>query len=191
MPEDDAPSRIEPSFLARVLAPYTPSGTDYLKAARVLSSCTTASDGGTAVMTTEGLFSIPNSCYIQSTGHFNAVEFLICFNQLAYTTFGHLVATGQLANLPETHASANTRERLKDITEDAFFDDQLSSMLILRADQRFRKIIDAKEFIATLTMKTMVFRRDTLFVDSTCRFSDLQGGDAEGDVMLAYVRRWA
>ncbi len=37
----------------------------------------------------KGEFGISSSCYIESTGHFNAVEAIICYNQLAYTFFAH------------------------------------------------------------------------------------------------------
>ena len=37
-----------------------------------------------AFLTARGEFSISESCYIAETGHFNAVEFNICFNQLSY-----------------------------------------------------------------------------------------------------------
>jgi hypothetical protein len=42
---------------------------------------------------------IPESCYIDDTGHFNAVEFNICFNQLAYVLFGKCVDAGILQKL--------------------------------------------------------------------------------------------
>ena len=45
-------------------------------------AATKGKDAG--LISAKGRFSIPDSCYIDDTGHFNAVEFNICFNQLAY-----------------------------------------------------------------------------------------------------------
>ena len=42
----------------------------------------------------KGRFSIPESCYIDDTGHFNAVEFNICYNQLAYVLFAGVIDAG-------------------------------------------------------------------------------------------------
>ncbi|MEO1375818.1 MAG: FcoT family thioesterase, partial [Cyanobacteria bacterium J06635_10] len=36
-------------------------------------------------------FSIPESCYIDDTGHFNSVEFNICYNQLFYIIIAYLI----------------------------------------------------------------------------------------------------
>jgi len=41
-----------------------------------------------------GRFCIPHSFYIESTGHFNAIEFIICFDQLHYVFFGEAVQRG-------------------------------------------------------------------------------------------------
>lgn len=180
---------IAPSFVARILSPYRPTGTDYLRSAEVLSDCNHDDDEGSPIITAQGQFAIPSSCYIQSTGHFNAVEYLICFNQLAYTTFAHCVAERILAELPESHGSQMTRKKLKALTIDSFFTDQLSSMLILKTETRFRRFIDASAFVGKLSMTSMSFRGETLFVESNCRFTDPHGGDAEGTVLLAYRRQ--
>ena len=52
-----------------------------------------------ALMTGAGRFAIPESCYIDDTGHFNAVEFNICYNQLAYVMFGKCIELGMLQKL--------------------------------------------------------------------------------------------
>ncbi len=36
-------------------------------------------------------FSIAESCYIADTGHFNSVEFNICYNQLFYVMIAYLI----------------------------------------------------------------------------------------------------
>ncbi|MGW6540873.1 FcoT family thioesterase [Streptomyces sp. NPDC055051] len=42
-------------------------------------------------LTGSGMFTIPEPCYIDDTGHFNAVEFNICYNQLAYYTLAAMI----------------------------------------------------------------------------------------------------
>jgi FcoT-like thioesterase domain len=179
---------ISQAFLHKVLRPYIPTKTDYLRSAALVQVAGHERQSKEeALMVSEGRFSIPTSCYIQSTGHFNAVEFLICFNQLAYTSLGFGIAEGFFANLSEAWASESTRTKLKSVTERVFFDNQLSSMLILKTETRFQKIIDAADFKATLSIQSVFSRRDTFFVETECVFSDDKGGKAEGKVLLAYA----
>ena len=70
---------IGPEFLSRVLKPYR-EHCCYLKSANFQHHKT----GGIQGLTLHGQFSIDDSCYIDDTGHFNAVEYNICFNQIAY-----------------------------------------------------------------------------------------------------------
>jgi FcoT-like thioesterase domain len=185
-------SSLAPELLSRILAPYQPTGTDYLKEASVAPGADhgSALDGAdrraTPIATAHGRYTILNSCYIQSTGHFNAVEFLICYNQLAYATFGHLVAHRLLDALPDGRVSAACQEQIRRMSIDLFFAKQLSSMFILRAGTRFKRVIDTDDFAAELSVDSIMYRHGTLFIDTTCRFSDDQGGDADGNVLLAY-----
>jgi hypothetical protein len=180
---------IATAFLDKILSPYQPTGTDYLRSARVLQILSPDDDAGDKsepIITTEGRFSIPSSCYIQSTGHFNAVEFLICFNQLAYTTFGHLIAERTLVTLPDDRASSACREQLKRLSLEMYFDKQLSSMFILKTASRFKRVIDASDFQCKLTVDSVFYRHGTLFTNTSCEFSDSRGGNADGTVLLAY-----
>lgn len=188
MPVREVPRAIDAAFLARILAPYSPTGTDYLRSASVMSAI--GPDDGpettSPIITTRGRYRIPSSCYIQSTGHFNAVEFLICFNQLAYVTFGHLIASGVLTRLPAGRVSESCRTALQSLSIGSFFDKQLSSMFILRTESRFKRVIDPNDFTCELSVKSMMYRHRTFFTDTECRFRDADGGEAEGGVLLAY-----
>jgi FcoT-like thioesterase domain len=195
------PHTVAPEFLARILSPYSPTQTDYLKEARIVQRCdlgdldaeseANSAQTETPIVTAVGYYSIPNSCYIQSTGHFNAVEYLICFNQLAYTTFGYLIAERVLAELPSSRASSACRAELEKLTIDRFFSKQLSSMLILKTETRFTKVIDASDFRAELAVNSVFYRKGTLFTQTTCRFTDKQGGSSDGSVLLAYPLNFA
>lgn len=183
------PREISPSLLARTLAPYKPTETDYLREARLVQQCDLSEESpdDTPIATVAGKFRIPNSCYIQSTGHFNAVEYLICFNQLAYTAIGQLISENVLATLPASRISEECREELQKLTIARFFDKQLSSMLILNTETRFNRMINAQDFSGEWRLKSLVFRKNLLFAQTSCAFSDACGGSADGNVLLAYA----
>lgn len=73
-----------------------------------------------------GNFTIGESAYIRSTGHFNAVELILCFNQLAYSAFAPAVLNEEI-------------RVLRGWSIDDYCQHQLSSMLIRKASSRFRK----------------------------------------------------
>lgn len=181
-------NHIDHALLQRILAPYSPTGTDYLKSTELLHSWRSASHNeDDPFITSTGAFSIPNSCYIQATGHFNAVEFIICYNQLAYATFGQLF-DGEFfkdAGFGDI-CPGSTGEAIANISIDTFFRDQLASMLILKTTTKFRGMIDAKNFYGTFSINKFKARGNTLFCETTCVFRDNNKGYAEGDVLLAY-----
>lgn len=78
--------QIPENIFHKVLLPYQENKTKYLKKATMIN----LEKKESGLLTIIGDFEILNSCYIDSTGHFNAVEFTICFNQLAYVLFGYV-----------------------------------------------------------------------------------------------------
>ena len=77
---------MSPERLARVLVPYR-DNCKYLKRIAfeyLPASADVSPDQSEASLTAHGDLCIAESCYIDSTGHFNAVEFQICVNQLMY-----------------------------------------------------------------------------------------------------------
>jgi len=192
LPASGAPRAIAPAFVARILSPYQPTRTDYLRSASVAGlpdGKVSPERDGEPIVITQGRYCIPGSCYIQSTGHFNAVEFLICYNQLAYVTFGHLIAERQLDRLPRGRVSASCRAALEALSIETFFANQLSSMFILKTETRFKRVIDPSDFKGELFVRSVFYRHGMLFTDTECRFTDSSGGEAEGNVLLAYPLR--
>ncbi len=116
--------------------------------------------------------SIPRSCYIESTGHFNAVEFNICFNQLGYVLFAHSIRTG----LMRPFASWN---------DETFRRKQLPDVLIVGIENYFRKEIDATRFTAVSHLYYMKVARNQVFTKWAIQFSDEKGGSAGGEVFCA------
>lgn len=166
-PRHTAP--IAEDLLAQALEPYSYKGCRYLLDAEY----GLAADSVTA----HGNFSIGDSAYIRSTGHFNAVELTLCFNQLAYTTFAHGTANGDI--------SAFRGWSVAD-----YCHHQLSSMLIKSASSRFRRPIDANRFSAALyahDFQIVERAHRCLRFQNIVEFWDQSGGSATGAFEIVVI----
>ncbi|MCX2933410.1 hypothetical protein ORI20_24365 [Mycobacterium sp. CVI_P3] len=160
---------IPEDLLVRVLEPYSYKGCRYLLDAQYRAT----EDSVLAF----GNFCIPESAYIRSTGHFNAVELLLCFNQLAYSAFAPAIINEEIPVLVGWSI------------ED-YFDYQLPSMLIKTNSSRFRRPINAHNFSARLLCKDFeVVERSWRYLRVPCliEFWDSDGGAASGEVELAVL----
>lgn len=159
----------DPELLSGVLRPYVGPKTTYLKSATVSVSDDLAS--------AEGRFSIPFPCYIDDTGHLNAVEVIICFNQLMY----YLIAKSvQEQAVPAFDAW----------TMDDYWAKQLPDMLIANFSSTFKRPIDSADFSGAVSFAAFAETnrsRPVLKVDMPWRFWDASGGYAEGEVRMALV----
>lgn len=122
----------------------------------------------------QGEFSIPESCYIADTGHFNAVEFNICFNQLCYVMVAHLI-------------QKNIAEAMEGWDLETYKRRQLSDFLIVKFKSAFKKPIDARNFRGTILMSKCSARGDLIMMKTSCAFYDRHEGWAEGDVTIAVL----
>jgi FcoT-like thioesterase domain len=159
-------SSVDAGLLDDVLACYKPH-CRYLTTLEV--------DGGRGA----GTFAIPESCYIDDTGHLNAVEVNICYNQLLYAMIATAVRDG-------------TEPVFESWTMDEFWRRRLGDILIARFTAEFRKPIDARAFRGELTFERVVARRlrpdaaPFVSLDTTFRFTD-GDGVAEGSARVAIV----
>ncbi|WCZ35656.1 FcoT-like thioesterase domain protein [Corynebacterium heidelbergense] len=136
----DAEEAIPEKLVAGTLKPYTAKGCRYLQHACYLA--------GGPELAAVGRFGIPTSAYIQDTGHFNAAEFIIAYNQLFYCLLAEAVRRGDIAPLLGwTAADLRTR--------------QLPDVLIQRNDSEFLAPIDARQFtgVIRVTGMRLVHRR--------------------------------
>src|SRR5262245_14047302 len=78
-------------------------------------------------------FEIPESCYIVDTGHFNAVEFNICYNQMAY----YLLAKAVQESLIEPFDAWSMAD---------YWERQLPNILIADFQSKFRRPIQSAAF---------------------------------------------
>jgi hypothetical protein len=175
------PIEISDTFVADILKPYRPHAR-YLKSARIdhyLDKTTDTCAKGCGLMSGTGRFAIAQSCYIDDTGHFNAVEFNICYNQLAYVLFGKCVDAGILQKL--------RHEKVDVISFPDYKLHQLPSMLIVSIEGvRFFKQLKSSDFRAQLTLDRGAPVGGAWFFFTSITFSDAEGVKAKGSVVLAF-----
>jgi hypothetical protein len=176
------PMPISEAFVGEILRPYRLHAR-YLKSATITQFCPDVGgpDSNTSIVTGVGTFSIPESCYIDDTGHFNAVEFNICFNQLAYVVFGKCIEAGLIHPIWSENSSP--------LSVDEYKDDQLPSMMIVRIDKmRFLKQMRSDGFAGELKVNKMTQLGSAWFFFTSISFYDNEGIKAQGSVVLAYSR---
>jgi hypothetical protein len=156
-------------LLNRTMTPYVAKDTIYLKEA-------TVEKRHDAIVGT-GELGFERSCYIDETGHFNAVEFIISYNQLFYFT---LAASVRDQLIPE----------LAGWTMDDYWQRQLPSVLISKMATRFRQPINSRSYRGVLTITDVEFRnrsRPLLALQTTIEFSDAGIGSAVGELEIVVV----
>ena len=167
------PMEISEEFVAGILRPYR-ANAKYLKSARITQvqypDCPAK---GAPILTAAGRFSIPESCYIDDTGHFNAVEFNICYNQLAYVMFGKCFETGIVS-------------KLRFLTPAEYRRHQLQSCFIASLESRFSKQLKSDDFSGELTLNKLHWTGGVLFCFTSIAFCDCEGVKAQGPVVLAF-----
>lgn len=171
-PATEAPLGVCRAFIADILKPYRPAAR-YLRSAAIESW-----DGrhGAPLIEATGRFAIEESCYIDDTGHFNAVEFNICYNQLAYVAFGKCIARGLVPQLGF-------------LSFQQFKRDQLPSWLIVGINNvRFSRQMCRSDFSAVFTLDRVTGRGATRFFQTSVSFWDAHGLKCRGTVMLAHTR---
>ena len=154
--------RIPRSSLELALEPYFPN-TRYLKSAEMKYPQAT------------GKFSISQSSYIANTGHLNAADLLICYNQLTYSFFAE---AGSQGLIPE----------LGLFTAKEFAAAQLQHSLIVSLDNvRFKRPIDPISFEGQVDLLRAVPRKNGQLVFFHTSY-DFNQGAATGNVDLVFVK---
>ncbi|MFI9508002.1 FcoT family thioesterase [Nocardia sp. NPDC052566] len=161
----------DPQLLARVLDCYKPH-------CRYLRELTVETSGQHACAT--GTFEIPESCYIDATGHLNSVEVNIGYNQMLYQTIAVLVR----------HQDGPLFDGW---TMDEFWRRQLPDILITRFDSTFRRPIDPRRFHGDITFAGFEHRvsgadgTPYLALDTEFHCWDDAGGNCSGNARIAVV----
>ena len=159
---------IAPGLLDRVVSCYKPN-------CRYLKAMTIDDDRDVRGIAE---FAIGESCYIDDTGHLNAVEANIAYNQMLY----YVVATSVQRRLVPAFA---------DWTMADYWRRRLPDILITRLTTRFRRPIDRGGFAGEFELRHATRRRLTsagpalIALDTAFRFWDDHGGRADGEVTIA------
>lgn len=169
-----APARrisVDPAVLDDILSPYRPH-CRYLKRVTVELPPPDAEDA--PVAWARGEFEIPASWYIDDTGHFNSIEFNLCYNQLVYTLIGQCVRDGLVPELATMDYEEYRRRQLPDV-------------LIVRMTSAFKKAMDARSFRGVVSIERIGDRKSMLMLRTACEFEDADGGFSSGEITLAIV----
>lgn len=156
------------SILDTVLTPYKPH-CRYLQSVAMQKECS-----GTALLKARGTFSIPESCYIADTGHFNAVEFNICYNQLTYSLLAQAI-DNQLLNVLGTWSLPEFTRR------------QLSDFLIVDFTSTFRRSLNARQFEGWVEINKVTVRHRNIFMKTSCSFEDHSGASSHGGAVIVIL----
>lgn len=165
-------------LMARVLRCYKPN-CRYLTAMTLLA---TAEPGSGQDVTVRGLadLAIGESCYIDDTGHLNAVEVNIAYNQMLY----YAVAKSVQERLGPIFATWTMAD---------FWSRQLPDIMITRLVSRFRKQADRSRFSGEIEFGYARQRRLTstgrplIAMETAFRFWDDRDGRVDGEVTVAIV----
>ncbi|GGK08945.1 hypothetical protein GCM10011583_46250 [Streptomyces camponoticapitis] len=162
-------------LLHRVLTPYRAKRCEYLTSATVTSEGDPRDGGRLSAACT---FEIPESCYIDDTGHFNSVEFNICFNQMAY----YLMAKSVKESLVEPFSRW---------TLDQFWTRQLADVFITDFKSTFRKAMRGRRFKGEIEIVDIAewdandLREALVILRTRCHYADEHGGESHGEVTAA------
>jgi hypothetical protein len=154
----------DPALLTQVLKPYRPH-------CRYLTSATVTADGEPrdgGRVGAECEFEIPESCYIDDTGHFNSVEFNICYNQMLYYVVAKSVKDGLMQPFTEW-------------TMDDYWQRQLADFLITDFHSTFKRPMRGGRFFGEIGVVNVLewegsdIRQPLVVVHTVCRYWDVQG----------------
>jgi hypothetical protein len=158
---------VEPALLDRILRVYKPH-CRYLRSAEVESG----PPGAPLPVMLKGEFGISESCYIDDTGHLNAVEVNIAFNQAYYVVTAHACRHGLVPELADWDLARFERWYLE-------------GSLIHDLRSRFKRVIDPRGFQGEIAIAGALRTRRFVVLKLTHRFWDANDGLAHGTVTMA------
>ncbi len=165
---------VEQPLLDAVLACYKPDCRYLLSAVVEQPPVKAREDDADPALSMACEFAIPHSCYIDDTGHFNAVEWNICMNQMYYLGTAVGAVHGLLPAL--AHLSLET-----------FLAKQLPDSLIHDLHSRYKTGIDARAFHGRIAFPLVTRRRNFVLVKTAAAYWDDAGGYADGEVDYVIV----
>lgn len=169
LPEVNRDIHIDDNYISMVSSPYF-ENCRYIKSADMFYEKSISTNMGPKMVRLDCEFSIQESCYIQSTGHFNAVEFIMCANQIGYIIIAKIIELGLIKHLTKNDNGFFLKKQLPDI-------------LILKVSSSFRSEINPKRFNGTGIAKNFRKKGNHLIFSGDLTFKDNNGGTSTGDVL--------
>jgi hypothetical protein len=180
LPDQPVPvhAALDDDLRQRVLLPYK-ENCRYVHRATVARPATMtaiAADSPATWLRLEAECGVPASCYIEDTGHFNAVEFNIVYNQMLYLGIAEAVRHRLWPDLQHK-------------TLDDFFRHQLPDVLIVEYLAHFRRPMQSRRFQGWITFCGLQAKttRDLVLLQTKAGCTSPEGGLAESDVTVALV----
>jgi hypothetical protein len=163
-------------LLATVLRPYKPHCRYLLEASieHQPGGSFIDEDGVALVSLARGEFAIPRSCYIDDTGHLNAVEFNICYNQILYAHLASLIVQ-------------RITPAMRHFTLERFKERHLPDVLIHSIQSTYKRPIDPRRFQGKMAITEAVNRRKFVYFKTRCAFWDDDGGKATGEISVVFL----
>lgn len=122
-----------------------------------------------------GQFSIPESFYINDTGHFNAVEFNLCYNQIGYVFLAYGIERKLIPPMSSIDLAYYERQ-------------QLGGVLIVKLSSSFQSRMRAENFWAEISLSSAVEKTKLWLIDTQIRYWDEDDGRSEGDMRLVILK---
>ena len=174
----EAGSAIDEALRTRVLSVYAANAryVHHAVLARAGNGTTPREDAEASWIRVDGSCGFDAPCYIVPTGHFNAVEANITFNQLLYLGIAEIVRGGLVAEL-------------RHWTLDDFFRAQLPDVLIATYHAEFRRPMRSAQYRGWIafTGAQAKAHRSMLLLQTRCGFGDAAGGECAVAATIALV----
>jgi hypothetical protein len=122
-----------------------------------------------------GQFSIPESFYIADTGHFNAVEFTLCFNQIGYAFLAYCFDHKLLPSISGVDLAYYRRQ-------------QLGGILIAQLSSTYRRPMRAASFWGEFSLTGTIEKKTLWLLETRIRYWDDGDGQSEGNVLAALLK---
>lgn len=165
---------VSPELIKEVLSCYR-DNCKYLQRAGVYSPEQLPADSEQrTLLSMKSELYVPESCYIDDTGHFNSVEFNICYNQMIYVLMAYGVKN-HLLDLGRINIENYTERMLPDI-------------LILDLQSKFKRSIHINRFYGTVSIHRCASREKLFILKTSCQFFDDHDGDSFGEVTLGILK---
>jgi hypothetical protein len=178
VPQPWRPEQLDDELRQRVLRPYKPHCRYVLEAtlSQAGNGMTPRASEPSTWIRIDTQCTIAEPCYIEATGHLNAVEFNITYNQMLYLGLAETVRRRLVPELAHWGL-------------DDFFRAQLPDVLIGDYHARFHRPMLAASFRGWLTIVEVKPRpqRNLLLLRTRAGCTTDAGGECEGEVTIALV----